>query len=48
MANAPVFPVPVWAQPIKSLPDNTIGIDCSWMGVEDSLAQIRLVYFRKW
>jgi hypothetical protein len=32
MANAAVFPVPVCAQPIKSFPANTSGIDCSCMG----------------
>ena len=33
MANAAVLPVPVWAHPNKSLRSNTMGIDCSWIGV---------------
>ena len=31
--KAAVFPVPVCAQPIKSLPFKTMGIAFSWMGV---------------
>jgi len=32
-ANAAVLPVPVWAIPITSRPDNAIGMACNWMGV---------------
>lgn len=28
-----VFPEPVWAQPMRSLPDIIIGIACFWIGV---------------
>jgi len=31
--KAAVLPVPVCAQPNKSLPASTIGIDWAWMGV---------------
>ena len=31
--NAAVLPVPVWAAPITSLPVNTTGMACAWMGV---------------
>ncbi len=33
MANAAVFPVPVCAHPMTSLPDKTNGMACSWIGV---------------
>ena len=33
MAKAAVLPVPVWAQPNKSILFNTIGIACCWIGV---------------
>jgi hypothetical protein len=33
MAKAAVLPVPVWAQPCKSLPFINIGIAFSWIGV---------------
>ena len=32
-ANAAVLPVPVWAEPIMSLPSRTIGKARSWIGV---------------
>src|SRR2546423_5958293 len=32
-ANAAVLPVPVWAVPIKSFPERTIGKARSWIGV---------------
>jgi hypothetical protein len=32
-AKAHVFPVPVWAQPIRSVPLSIIGIACSCIGV---------------
>jgi len=32
-ANAAVLPVPVWAIPITSRPDMTVGIVCAWIGV---------------
>ena len=31
-AKAAVFPVPVWADPMMSLPARMWGMDCSWMG----------------
>ena len=33
MAKAAVFPVPVWAQPIRSVPRKIIGIDSACIGV---------------
>ena len=33
IANAAVFPVPVWASPSRSWPFNAIGMECSWIGV---------------
>ena len=33
MANAPVLPVPVWAQPIRSWPSRIGPIAWAWMGV---------------
>src|SRR6516225_5456299 len=32
-AKAAVLPVPVWAIPITSRPDKTVGIVCAWIGV---------------
>jgi hypothetical protein len=32
-AKAAVLPVPVWAIPITSRPDMTVGIVCAWIGV---------------
>jgi hypothetical protein len=31
--KAAVFPVPVWAEPIRSLPDKITGIALNWIGV---------------
>ena len=31
--KAAVLPVPVWAAPITSRPDRTMGIALAWMGV---------------
>jgi hypothetical protein len=28
-----VLPVPVWAPPIRSAPDSTVGMACTWIGV---------------
>jgi hypothetical protein len=33
MQNAAVFPVPVWAHPIRSRSEKAIGIAFAWMGV---------------
>ena len=32
MANAAVFPVPVWARPTTSEPANRAGMVAAWMG----------------
>jgi hypothetical protein len=32
-ANAAVLPVPVWAPAMRSRPDSTTGMACSWIGV---------------
>ncbi len=32
-AKAAVLPVPVWAEPMRSRPDRTMGMARSWMGV---------------
>jgi|AntRauTorckE5430_2_1112549.scaffolds.fasta_scaffold01370_5 hypothetical protein len=48
MPNAAVFPLPVSATPIRSLPWSPIGIDCRWVGLGSlylstfSIASIRI------
>jgi hypothetical protein len=34
--NAAVFPVPVWARPLASLPDRLLGRILAWIGVQYS------------
>lgn len=34
--KAAVFPVPVWALPLASLPDRVLGRISAWMGVQYS------------
>ena len=32
MRNASVFPVPVWAMPMRSFPESRYGHACAWIG----------------